>query len=148
MPSRPRGSLSMMMRRPLERVLPIPERLAVRRMEASMWMERAKASGCDDDDPLKHRYLQTARMLLDRPNSKALGALHGRPVDAAIDTAGASPCSRPEQADPALTAPQWGSRTLTGCGYWFPRCPIGKPSSVLVHHGRSGSKVSMQGTSR
>lgn len=61
---------------PLDRALPIPERLALRRMEASLWKERAKlaldvASTCDDDDPQKLRYLQTAKMLLDRANNKA-----------------------------------------------------------------------------
>ena len=60
----------------LDRALPIPERLALRRMEASLWKERAKlatdlASTCDDDDPQKLRYLQTAKMLLDRANNKA-----------------------------------------------------------------------------
>ena len=104
--------------------MPIPERLALRRMEASLWKERAKlamdlASRCDDDDPQKLRYLHTAKMLLDRANNKAwrvarathrcrqgvCGALVEGLEEIRLGDLRGEPCPRPEQANAALPAP-------------------------------------------
>jgi hypothetical protein len=60
---------------PSHRQFPMPERVALRRIAANVWKDRAKlvmdqANACEDDDPQKRRHLETARELRDRANGK------------------------------------------------------------------------------